>query len=623
MRIARVLGSRLTFGGTSLQRQDDDSVGGDCNGTSAQRLKDPGERADSPNLAFSGPNEFILDRMRDRPDWVSCAATPNGLATRIWRSSPTQGCFAIAHELAAKPWERDLTINNVDGDDFDESAEALAIYEESLNLRRRLAKIDPRNTQWQRDEAYFLERIGDEYRNVGVKQRAIAAYEESLVVWRHLAKIDRRNPQRQIAISVCLDKLGDVKLDAADSMGALAAYEESLSIRRHLSKGDPNNHSRQLNVAESLEKIGDLKLAAGDNKGALVAYREMLSIDRGLVEIDGSNREWQRNLSLTLERFGDVKLTVGDDIAAVAAYEKSFALCCHLAASDKTNIRWQKELSSSLEKISRLKRWAEDNIELQRDVSATSERLENTSLSVGTILRKLSSPSIPKLIAATKRKSRRYLGIGLAIVGKLSAQVTACVQGFQRSAAILSKFSALPLPKLIAATRRQSRPRIRPAIVSKLSAQVRACVQAFQRSAEFKGLTLKWLFPAPSSSHNTPSRYRGGVPIPKRNELIGPEPPHEGSTRQSAVLVPITKENTANNLLTASASSTVDEPHDATSVETSMITGGRASKMDVQPQVAQSPVKARSGKRRRRKRKRQSASPSLPANRKSNMTRMN
>jgi hypothetical protein len=174
----------------------------------------------------------------------------------------------------------------------------------------------------------------------------------------------------------------------------------------------------------------------------------MLSIDRGLVEIDGSNSEWQRNLSLSLERFGDVKLTVSDTIAAVAAYEKSFALCCRLAASDKTNTRWQKELSSSLEKISHLKRWAAYNIELQRDVSTTSERLENTSLSVGRILRKLSAPSIPKLIAATRRQSRRYLRISPAIVGKLSAQVRACVQGFQRSAAVLRKFSALPASQI-------------------------------------------------------------------------------------------------------------------------------------------------------------------------------
>ena len=240
--------------------------------------------------------------MRDRPDRVSCAAaTANDLAMRIWSSSATQQSFAIAGEVAANPNSirlKGVTINDVDSDDFDESSGALAIYEESLTLRRRLAKIDPRNSQWQRDGAYFLDRIGDEYRKVGMNQRAIATYEESLAVWRHLAKIDRRNPQLQLNVSVCLDKLGDVKLGAADAVGAITAYEESLTIRRHLSKGDPSNPSRKLNVAESLEKIGDLKLAAGDDKGSLAAYREMLSIDRELVAIDGNNSEWQRNLSL-------------------------------------------------------------------------------------------------------------------------------------------------------------------------------------------------------------------------------------------------------------------------------------------------------------------------------------
>ena len=239
--------------------------------------------------------------MRDR-DRVSCAvATADDLTRRIWSSSATQQSFAIAGELTANPnnirGKGDL--DGLDGEDFEENSEALAIYEQSLTLRRRLAKIDPRNSQWQRDAAYFLERIGDEYRKVGMNQRAIAAYEESLTVWRHLAKIDRRNPQLQLNISGCLDKFGDVKFGAADGMGALAAYEESLTIRRHLSKGDPSNPSRQLNVAESLEKIGDLKLAAGDDKGALAAYREMVSIDRGLVAIDRNNRDWQRNLSLS------------------------------------------------------------------------------------------------------------------------------------------------------------------------------------------------------------------------------------------------------------------------------------------------------------------------------------
>jgi len=132
---------------------------------------------------------------------------------RIWNSSASQR--KLAANTTSFRLERDLT-------NLGESTEALAIYEENLNFRRRLAKIDPRNSQWQRDGAYFLDRIGDECRNVGLNQRAIAAYEKSLTVWRQLAKVDRRNPQLQLKISVCLDKLGDVKLDAADGMGALA-----------------------------------------------------------------------------------------------------------------------------------------------------------------------------------------------------------------------------------------------------------------------------------------------------------------------------------------------------------------------------------------------------------------
>ena len=84
-----------------------------------------------------------------------------------------------------------------------------------------MAKIDPSNTQWQHDEAYFLDRIGDEYRNAGMSHQAIAAYEGSLAIWRQLAKIEPRNPHRQLDVSTTLNKLGDVKLDVADSMGRL------------------------------------------------------------------------------------------------------------------------------------------------------------------------------------------------------------------------------------------------------------------------------------------------------------------------------------------------------------------------------------------------------------------
>jgi tetratricopeptide (TPR) repeat protein len=522
-----------------------------------------------------------------------------------------------------------------------------------------LAKIDPRNSQWQRDGAYFLDRIGDECRKLGMNQRAIAAYEESLAVWRQLAKIDRQNSQRQLNVSVTLDKLGEVKLDANDDTGALAAYEESLTIHRDLSKSDPNNPNRQLKVAESLEKIGDLRLEAGDVEGALVAYREMLFIDRRLAAADGSNREWQRNLSLSLERFGDVTLTVGNIIAAVAAYEECISLHRRLAASCKTDTQWQKEVYSSLERISRLKesvairrtlaehdkdyarcQWDvlhslekvakmrlrsgdtqgglaalaeilaitrnlvqtdKSNIEWQRGASAN--RLTSATLGIRAALLKFSAPSLPKLISATRYRSGRYLRASTLIVGRSSIQVRTWCRGLQSSAATLRKSSVLSLPKLIATTRRLSERylRIGSVIIGKLSAQVRTRVLGMQRSAELKGFTLKWSLLASSSSY-------GASSLPKHNE---PESSfaffqHEGSVvDQSLLLDPIGQNNTANNALAASASSAIriDQTHDATCVDASMVTGGRTCKMDIQTRRNQSPATAESPKRRRRKRK--------------------
>ena len=231
----------------------------------------------------------------------------------------------------------------------------LAAYEECLAIRRRLAKVDPRNTQWQHDQALILDQIGNEYRNAGMKRQAIEAYEGSLAVWRHLANIDPQNSQRQRDVAISLDKLGDVKFDGADSFGAITSYEGSVAIWRRLFNSDPNDTRCQFKVAETLEKIGDIKSLAGDNKGSLASYEEMLSVDRRLLEIDGNNTEWRWNLSLSLERIGDVKNALGDGISALAAYEESLAIQRALVELDECKIQWQERVSLTIEKINDLK----------------------------------------------------------------------------------------------------------------------------------------------------------------------------------------------------------------------------------------------------------------------------
>ena len=91
----------------------------------------------------------------------------------------------------------------------------------------------------QRDLSVSLDRIGDVKLQAGDRAGALAAYEESLAIRRKLAEADPGNAEAQRDLSVSLDKIGDVKLQAGDRAGALAAYEESLAIRPQAGGGRP------------------------------------------------------------------------------------------------------------------------------------------------------------------------------------------------------------------------------------------------------------------------------------------------------------------------------------------------------------------------------------------------
>jgi len=314
----------------------------------------------------------------------------------------------------------------------------LAIYEECLAIRRRLAKVDPRNTQWRHDEACLLDQIGNEYRNAGMKRQAIATYEASLAVLRHLAEIHPRNTQRQLEVAVSLNKLGDVKLDGVDSWGAITCYEASAAIWRHLLASEPKNAHWQSNVAQNLEKIGDIKLAAGDSKGALTSYQEMLAIDRELVERDGSNIEWQRTLSLSLERMGDVRLALGHAMSAVTAYEESLAIRRRLIELDDSNIQWPEGVSYINKKVGHAKRAREEQVASDHhltDVEASTPLLakkrESVSLSGEEAIAR-SKHSLLSFFAPVAGTRTRWQGESL-LLNKLTKRATAFARNLRRA----------------------------------------------------------------------------------------------------------------------------------------------------------------------------------------------
>ena len=84
---------------------------------------------------------------------------------------------------------------------------------------------------------------------------ALAAYQESLDIARKLAAADPGSAQAQRDVSVSLGKIGDVKLRSGDGPGALAAYQESLDIDRKLAAANPGNAEAQRDLLDSLAKV--------------------------------------------------------------------------------------------------------------------------------------------------------------------------------------------------------------------------------------------------------------------------------------------------------------------------------------------------------------------------------
>jgi tetratricopeptide (TPR) repeat protein len=142
---------------------------------------------------------------------------------------------------------------------------------------------------------------------VGDRAAALAAYQESLAIRRKLAAADPGNAGGQRDVSVSLDSVGDVRLAAGDRAAALAAYEESLAISRKLAAADPGNADWQADLVISLYRVS----TASDTPRARAALREALAIAEGLArqgKLTAAQRNWPQHLSDALAKLPHEKV---------------------------------------------------------------------------------------------------------------------------------------------------------------------------------------------------------------------------------------------------------------------------------------------------------------------------
>jgi tetratricopeptide (TPR) repeat protein len=230
----------------------------------------------------------------------------------------------------------------------------LAIYEDKLVIRRRLAEVDPTNPQWKCDQAEILELIRDEYQRLGMSHAAIRAHQESCIILRELAALDPRNRELHQHFSLSLACLARTEFDSGDLNGAMVHQNESLLVRRKLRKR-MSTRAERIAEAWTLAQAADIRSEVGDDEAALEAYEELLLIERELVKSDPSDAHWQWNLSCTLHRIGDLRGVLGDSRRALQVYEESLAIRHSLAGLVDNQTPWLEELCSLLKRIGDLK----------------------------------------------------------------------------------------------------------------------------------------------------------------------------------------------------------------------------------------------------------------------------
>ena len=125
---------------------------------------------------------------------------------------------------------------------------------------------------------------------------ALKSCRDSLAIREKLAKQDPRNAGLQRDLSVSYNKVGDVQSAQGNLAGALKSYRDSLAIFQKFAKQDPGNAGWQADLAFSYWRTGT-RLARSDaqsKKDARTMVEKGRDILRALKTRTGLTRQQQQ-----------------------------------------------------------------------------------------------------------------------------------------------------------------------------------------------------------------------------------------------------------------------------------------------------------------------------------------
>lgn len=228
-------------------------------------------------------------------------------------------------------------------------AAARALYQQALDIRKKIAVADPANEKVQHELSVTCERLGDIAVQDGDLAAALKFFEQNHEIRKKLAAANPANIQAQIDLSISCNKLGHASVLSGHLSTSRELHQQALNICKENAAADPAKADVQIYI--SYNHLGYASVQSGELMAATIFYQQALEICKRIVAAEPANAVAQRDLSVTCGRLGDVSLQSGNKTTAAALYQQALEIDVKLAAADPTNAQAQRDLSVDYEKL--------------------------------------------------------------------------------------------------------------------------------------------------------------------------------------------------------------------------------------------------------------------------------
>jgi serine/threonine-protein kinase len=225
--------------------------------------------------------------------------------------------------------------------------DALAAYQESLEIRRKLVDANPTVIEFQNNLSSSHNNIGLLLASTGKTGEALEAHEQALEIRRKLVEANPTVTEFEDRLARTHNNIGVLLSATGKPVEALQAHEMALQILRKLTEANPKVSELQTDLAASLNNIGQLLGAGGKTAEALEAHQEAIEILGKLSEANPTVSEFQSALATSHTNVASLLGKSGNPAEALESLDAGLKIWRRLAEENPTVTEVQSRLAAS------------------------------------------------------------------------------------------------------------------------------------------------------------------------------------------------------------------------------------------------------------------------------------